>query len=183
MRKVLIGFASVAAILGTAASAQTPWPTISDRSVLSTFKLTPDYDTCSAELMGGAELALTDHFANGPAGEAGYRILVVEQDTYNRYKPGSYVKMKFGDGLVWGKVVAARGNRTTFAFGGGVLRELWYEGSLPFVEFEATKDLFDQDRYDHISLSDPEGMQDTLMPNRQLISGLLTCYEGLSMGA
>ena len=51
------------------------------------------------------------------------------------------------------------------------------------VEFEATKDLFDQDRYDHISLSDPEGMQDTLMPNRQLISGMLTCYEGLSMGA
>ena len=33
------------------------------------------------------------------------------------------------------------------------------------------------------SLSDPEGMQDTLMPNRQLLSGLLTCYEGLSMGA
>ena len=182
MRKILLGLASVATMVGGAASAQSPWPTISDRSVLSSFKLGPDYDTCSAELMGGTELALTDHFTNGPVGDGAYRILVIEQDTYNRYKAGSWVKMKFGDDLVWGKVVAARGNRTTFAFGAGVLRELWYEGSLPFVEFEATKDLFDQDRYDQITLIDPEGMQDTLLPNRQLLSALLSCYEGLSMG-
>ena len=53
MRKILLGIASVATMVGGAASAQSPWPTISDRSVLSSFKLGPDYDTCSAELMGG----------------------------------------------------------------------------------------------------------------------------------
>lgn len=183
MRKLLIGLASVAVALGGAASAQTPWPTVADRSVIGSFELGPDYDTCSAELMGGAELALTEHFARGPDGDGIYRVLVIEQDTHNRYRAGSFVKMKFGGELVWGKVVAARGNRTTFAFGAGVLRELWYEGALPFVQFEATQDLFDQDIYDQISLRDPEGMQDTLMPNRQLVSGLLTCFEGLSMGA
>lgn len=182
MRGAVLALAAVAAIPAGSLSAQSPWPTITDRSVLSTFKLGPDYDTCSAELMGGAEMALTDHFTNGPVGDGAYRILVVEQDTYNRYTVGSFVKMKFGDDLVWGKVVAARGNRTTFAFGAGLLRELWFEGSLPFVEFEATKDLFDQDRYDQITLIDPEGMQDTLLPNRQLLSALLFCYEGLSMG-
>ena len=182
MRRGLLALAAVCALCGAAASAQEPWPTVTDRAALANFKLDKDYDTCSAELMGGAKLALTDHFGNGANGEGFYRVLVVEQHTYNRYKPGSYVKMKFGNDLAWGKVVAARGNRTTFVFGAGLLRELWYEGSLPFVEFEATKDLFDQDRYDQITLIDPEGMQDTLLPNRQLLSALLSCYEGLSMG-
>ena len=103
-------------------------------------------------------MALTDHLGTGADGEGYYPLLIVEQDTANRYKVGSFVKMKFGNDLAWGKVVAARGNRTTFAMGAGLLRELWYEGSLPFIEFEATKDLFDQDIYDQISLFDPEGM-------------------------
>ena len=183
MRKALIGLASLAIVLGGGASAQTPWPTIADRSVLSSFKLTPDYDTCGAELMGGVELALTEHYAAGPSGEGIYRVLVVEQDTHNRYSAGDFVKMKFDGELVWGKVVAARGNRTTFAFGAGVLRELWYEGALPFVQFEKTQDLFDQDIYDQIALRDPEGGENMLMANRQLVSGLVTCFEGLSMGA
>jgi len=183
MRKVLIGLASLAVLLGGGASAQTPWPTIADRSVLSGFKLTPDYDTCSAELMGGAELALTEHYATGPAGDAIYRVLVVEQDTHNRYRAGDFVKMKFDGEVVWGKVVAARGKRTTFAFGAGLLRELWYEGALPFVQFEKTQDLFDQDIYDQIALRDPEGGENMLMANRQPVSGLITCFEGLSMGA
>tara|TARA_B100001179_G_C18457620_1_gene345772 strand:+ start:213 stop:764 length:552 start_codon:yes stop_codon:yes gene_type:complete len=181
MRKALLALAPVLALCGGAASALEPWPTVTDRAALADFRLQADYDTCSAELVGGAEMALTDHLGTGADGEGYYPLLIVEQDTANRYKVGSFVKMKFGNDLAWGKVVAARGNRTTFAMGAGLLRELWYEGSLPFIEFEATKDLFDQDIYDQISLFDPEGMQDAVMPNRQLLSGLRSCYEGLSM--
>ena len=111
MRKALLALAPVLALCGGAASALEPWPTVTDRAALADFRLQADYDTCSAELVGGAEMALTDHLGTGADGEGYYPLLIVEQDTANRYKVGSFVKMKLGNDLAWGKVVAARGNR------------------------------------------------------------------------